>query len=173
MLPMPVSADELIETLESAKEENERSTLREGQVVTLPDEGEVWMTGDIHDHRSNLNKLIAAADLRKNPQPHLIIHELIHGDHFDPKGAEDSWNSLARAAELKCDFPSQVHFLLANHHLAQIHGEGIMKAGLSVCEAFNAGVKRDFGEHAISVTVAITELLLSFPLAVRDGRLFF
>jgi hypothetical protein len=173
MCRMAVSAEAVIETLESAKDENERSPLRAEQVVTLPESGEVWITGDIHDHRANLSKLIAAADLGNHPDRHLILHELIHGDHFDPKGAEDSWTSLARAAELKCDFPGQVHFLLANHDLAQIHGEGIMKAGLSVCEAFNAGVKRDFGEHATAVTVAITEFLLSFPLAVRARRLFF
>ena len=168
-----MSADQLIETLESAKDENERSALRRMQVVTLPDEGEVWMTGDIHDHRSNLAKLIAAADLANNPQRHVVLHELIHGDHFDDKGAEDSWVSLARVAELKCDFPDQVHFLLANHDLAQIHGEGIMKAGLSVCEAFNSGVKRDFKDGATSVSVAITEFLLSLPLAIRASNMFF
>jgi hypothetical protein len=171
---MPVtSADQLIETLESAKDENLHDSLRKGQTITLPSEGEVWMTGDLHDHRANLAKLITAADLKNNPQRHLVLHELIHGDHFDPSGAEDSWVSLARAAELKCDFPDQVHFLLANHDLAQIHGEGIMKAGLSVCEAFNSGIKRDFKESAAAVNVAITELLLSFPLAIRAGRLFF
>jgi len=170
---MAVSADELIETLEFAKDENERHPLRAGQTVTLPDEGEVWMTGDLHDHRSNLNKLIQAADLGNNPERHVVLHELIHGDHFDPSGAEDSWISLARAAELKCDFPRQVHFMLANHDLAQIHGEGIMKAGLSVCEAFNSGVKRDFKDQATGVTVAITEFLLSFPLAIRAGNMFF
>jgi len=74
---------------------------------------------------------------------------------------------LYQAAELKCTFPNQVHFLLANHDLAQIHGEGIMKAGLSVCEAFNAGVKRDFADRATLVTVAITEFLLTLPLAIR------
>ncbi len=168
-----VTADQLIETFESAKDENETSAMRKHQVVHLPDDGEVWMTGDIHDHRSNLNKVIAAADLANHPKRYLVLHELIHGDHFDPNGAEDSWISLARAAELKCDFPSQVHFLLANHDLAQIHGEGIMKSGLSVCEAFNAAVKRDFKEHGTSVTVAITEYLLSFPLAIRAGRMFF
>jgi len=173
MSAMPVSADEFIETLETAKDENERSSLREGQVVTLPDEGEVWMTGDIHDHRSNLAKLIAAADLANNPQRHVVLHELIHGDHYDQKGAEDSWVSLAKAAELKCDFPDQVHFMLANHDLAQIHGEGIMKAGTSVCEAFTAAVKRDFKDRATIVNVAITEFLLSFPLAIRAGSLFF
>ena len=109
-----------------------------------------------------------------NPQRHLILQELIHGDHFDDKGREGSWEMLYRAAELKCDFPSQVHFLFANHDLAQIHGEGIMKAGLSVCEAFNAGVKRDFGDRASTCNVAITEFLLSLPLAARthDGLFF-
>ena len=76
---------------------------------------------------------------------------------------------LVRAAGLKCDYSSQVHFLFANHDLAQIHGEGIVKGGMSVCEAFNAGVKRNFGSRRAAVHVAITELLLSFPLAVRTA----
>ena len=143
-------AEQVVEIFETAGEENKLSTMRSHQVVTLPAEGEVWMTGDIHDHRTNFNKLMRDADLANNPQRHLILHELIHGDHFDAKGAEDSWQTLYRAAELKCDFPNQVHFLLANHDLAQIHGEGIMKAGLSVCEAFTAGVKRDFGSTTAS-----------------------
>jgi hypothetical protein len=166
-------ADATVELLGSAGDENKLSKLRHEQVVVLPDEGEVWMTGDVHDHRSNLAKLIKGANLANNPQRHLILHELIHGDHYDQKGAEDSWVSLAKAAELKCDFPNQVHFMLANHDLAQIHGEGIMKAGTSVCEAFTAAVKRDFKDHATIVNVAITEFLLSFPLAIRAGSLFF
>jgi hypothetical protein len=42
-----------------------------------------------------------------------------------------------------------------------------MKAGASVCEAFNLGVKRDFGADRYKVQVAITEFLLSFPLGIR------
>src|SRR5438046_3040241 len=171
---MSLNADQVVETLQAAGEENQLSPLRQEQVVNLPSEGEVWMTGDIHDHRRNFEKLLKAVDLGNNPQRHLVLHELIHGDHFDPKGAEDSWQTLYKAAELKCDFPGQVHFLLANHDLAQIHGEGILKAGLSVCEAFNAAVKRDFGDRATLVTVAITEFLLSLPLAIRaHNGLFF
>ena len=170
---MPFDPDQVLETFQTATEENQLDSFRDQQVIMLPPEGELWVAGDMHDHRNNLRKLTAAADLGNNPQRHLILHELIHGDHFDPSGAEDSWISLARAAELKCDFPRQVHFMLANHDLAQIHGEGIMKAGLSVCEAFNSGVKRDFKDQATGVTVAITEFLLSFPLAIRAGNMFF
>jgi len=171
---MPHSAEQVVEVFGAATEENMLSPLREQQVVTLPGEGDVWMTGDLHDHRRNFDRLIRAADLGSNPERHLILHELIHGDRFDANGADGSWELLYRAAELKCDFPRQVHFLLANHDLAQIHGEGIMKAGLSVCEAFNAGVKRDFAGQAAMVNVAITEFLLSLPLAIRTHNgLFF
>jgi hypothetical protein len=164
---MAVSADHVIEVFETATEENQVSSLREQQVVKLPAEGEVWVAGDIHDHQRNFDKFVRAADLGNNPQRHIVLQELIHGDKVDAGGAEGSWEILYRAAELKCDYSSQVHFLLANHDLAQIHGEGIMKAGVSVCEAFNAGVRRDFRDRGSSVTVAITEFLLSLPLAVR------
>jgi hypothetical protein len=168
------SAEQAIETFSTAAEENVLSQLRHQQVVHLPPEGQVWMTGDIHDHRRNFDKLLHAADLRNHPDRHLVLHELIHGDHFDASGAEGSWITLYRAAELKCDLPGQVHFLLANHDLAQIHGEGIMKNGLSVCEAFTAGLKKDYGSGYHRVNVAITEFLLSFPLAIRTGTgLFF
>src|SRR5687768_784843 len=163
---MALDADHVIETFEAAREENKLSALRSGQVVHLPEEGEVWMTGDIHDHRQNFEKLIAAANLGENPQRHVVLHELIHGDYFDANKAEGSWLTLFRAAELKCDFPEQVHFLLANHDLAQIHGEGIMKAGLSVCEAFSAGVKQVFNNASDKVEIAMKEFLLSLPLGI-------
>ncbi|HEX8521526.1 MAG TPA: metallophosphoesterase [Tepidisphaeraceae bacterium] len=171
---MPLDPDRVAEAFAAATEENQLSTLRQMQVITLPPEGEVWIAGDIHDHRTNFRKITASADLAANPQRHLILQELIHGDHFDPAGAEGSWETLYKAAELKCDFPDQVHFIFANHDLAQIHGEGIMKAGLSVCEAFYAGIKRDFPSGYHAVNVALTEFLLSLPLAVRTpSGLFF
>ena len=142
-----INPDEVVETFSAASDENKLTAMRHEQVVHLPGEGEVWMTGDIHDHRNNFHKLITAADLANNPQRHLVLHELIHGDHFDADGAEDSWRMLYAAAAMKVEFPGQVHFLLANHDLAQIHGEGIMKSGLSVCEAFYNGVKRDLPKN--------------------------
>ena len=164
---MAISADHVIETFGTATEENQISSLREHQVINLPADSEIWIAGDIHDHTRNFEKFVRAADLGSNPQRHIILQELIHGDKIDPGGAEGSWEILYRAAELKCDHSGQVHFLLANHDLAQIHGEGIMKAGVGVCEAFNAGVKRDFGDRHAVVTVALSEFLLSLPLAVR------
>lgn len=171
---MPISAEHAIEVFSNATEENSLCSFRQNQVIYLPAEGEVWMTGDLHDHRRNFDKLIKAADLANNPRRHLVLHELIHGDRIDESGCDGSWEMLYKAAELKCDYPSQVHFLLANHDLAQIYGEGIMKNGMSVCEAFTAGLKRDFGDRTTTVSVAISEFQLSLPLAIRTGNgLFF
>jgi hypothetical protein len=164
---MEISADQAVETFQMASEENQIDALRDQQVINLPADAELMIAGDIHDHRRNFDKLVRTADLANNPQRHLILQELIHGDHYDASGAEESWMTLHRAAELKCDYSGQVHFLLANHDLAQIHGEGIMKAGLSVCEAFTKGVKNAFGTKNAMVNVAITEFLLSLPLAIR------
>jgi hypothetical protein len=172
---LELSAEQAVETFEAAKEELELSPLRQGQTVTLPGKGSVVMSGDLHDHRTNFRKLQHVADLGSGSDRHLVLHELIHGEHFDDEGREDSWTMLYQAAELLLDFPQQVHFLLANHDLAQIHGEGISKGGLSVCEAFTAAVKRDFGASYMSVELAITEFLLALPLAVRapQAGLFF
>lgn len=167
------SSTTVIDALQDATQENQLCHYRKAQTTHLPEEGELFMTGDLHDHRSNFAKLLHAADLGRHPDRHLILHELIHGDHYDANGAEDSWQTLYQAAVLKLDFPEQVHFLMANHDLAQIHGEGISKGGASVCEAFNKAIKRDFGTDAGRVQVALTEFLLSFPLAARVAdRLF-
>jgi hypothetical protein len=164
---MPPSPERVIEAFNIASEENEISPLRAYNLVKLPEEGEVWIAGDIHDHRRNFEKLLQSADLENNPRRHLVLQELLLGDRFNSNGAEGSWEMLFQAAELKCDFPGQVHFLLANHDLAQIHGEGILKGGLSVCEAFSAGIKEVFDTRADHVEVAVKQFLLSLPLAVQ------
>src|SRR5437868_837177 len=68
-----LDADQVVETFGAAGDENKLSPLRHEQVVHLPAEGEVWMTGDIHDHRTNFAKLIAAADLDHHPKRHLVL----------------------------------------------------------------------------------------------------
>src|SRR5689334_6779586 len=95
----PLDADQVIETFAAAGDENKLSPLRKGQVVTLPETGEVWMSGDMHDHRTNFRKFIEAADLPNHPDRHIVLHELIHGDHYDTSGAEDSWRMLYQSAE--------------------------------------------------------------------------
>ncbi|MEM7807950.1 MAG: metallophosphoesterase [Planctomycetota bacterium] len=162
-------ADQVVEAFEAAREELQLHPNRKGQVIDLPAEGSAVFSGDLHDNRTNWRKLKHVARVADDSSRHLLLHELIHGDHFDDEGREDSWRMLFEAVELFLDFPEQVHFVLANHDLAQIHGEGISKGGLSVCEAFTGALKRDFGGDKGRVEVAIVEFLLALPLGVRMG----
>jgi serine/threonine-protein phosphatase PP1 catalytic subunit len=41
---------------------------------------------------------------------------------------------------------------------------------VSVCDGFNKGIKRDFGDARYKVQVAVTEFLLSSPLAIRTAN---
>ena len=68
---MSYDADQVLEVFATATEENRMDSLRQEQTIVLPAEGELWVAGDIHDHRNNFRKLILAADLGNNPQRQL------------------------------------------------------------------------------------------------------
>ena len=62
-----------------AAELNRSCPLLRGSVLQLPDYGQVVMTGDIHGHTRNFEKLKRFCDLELTPIRHVILHELIHG----------------------------------------------------------------------------------------------
>lgn len=138
---------------------------RRGATVHLPDQGRLLMTGDIHDHGLNFQRIIKHARLGRDDSHHLVIHELIHGE-ARINGRDMSVRILAKAAALKLQYPSQVYHLQSNHELAQISGEGIIKHGQSVVETFNHGVEFIYGQEAPRVNEAIEKYVRSLPLAV-------
>lgn len=142
------------------------SPLRRGACVDLPWRGRLLMTGDIHDHLSNFMKVIHLAALHQSPDRHLILHELIHGPST-VNGVDLSVRILLRAATLKLAYPGQVHFLQANHDIAQLGGEGIAKNGKSVTKAFDDGIDYIYPDGAEAVRAAVHTFIRSHPLAVR------
>lgn len=141
---------------------------RQGNVVLLPSESEIVISGDIHGHRGNLAKVLDYADLPRHPQRILVLQELIHGQ-MDPKtGLDRSIELLMRAARLKLTCPNLL-FVMGNHDLAQVTGNEITKEGRGVCKAFTQGLAEAFGPLAAEVSTAVNEFLLSLPLAVRAG----
>lgn len=139
---------------------------RRRSVVDLPSSGEVFMTGDLHDHAVNYQKILKLTDLRGCPGRHLILHEVVHGPHR-VNGMDLSIRTLAKVAVLKTTYPDRVHQLLSNHELAQLTGEVILKGGVSVVEAFNTGVEFLYTDQAGRVREAMDRYLRSLPLAVR------
>ena len=166
------------QTLRDAAEAFRGDPLRQGNTVHLPDSGHLIVTGDLHDHQLNFQRILklAALDPASPPPPHsrgsgngprhLILHEVIHGpDRLN--GADLSIRMLTRCAALKLRFPQQVHILLSNHELAQMQGEGITKHGVSVVDAFDLGVEYLYGDAAAEVQHAVEDYVRSLPLAVR------
>lgn len=152
--------------LRQAAAANQDCCLRRGATDELPARGRLVMTGDLHDHVPNLQRIVQLAGLRDDPDHHLILHEAIHGP--DLSGGRDlSVRTLARVAAVKAAYPTQVHLLQSNHELAQLLGEGIMKTSLNVVEAFDAGLVHLYGDAADMVHEAIEDYILSLLLAVR------
>ncbi len=161
-------ADEAARIFRTAARLNLESALRRGSVVHLPDYGQAVMTGDLHGHTKNFEKLRKYAMLERAGARHVILHEMIHADLETLHSEDHSHELLLACARYKCEFPEQVHFLQSNHELAQLTGYVIAKNGRMVLDEFRDAVEISYGvDRADLVLAAIDEFLASFPLAVR------
>jgi hypothetical protein len=165
-------ADTVVRLFQQAAAANRDCPLRRGAAVHLPARGRLVMTGDLHDHSINLQRILTLAALHEDPDHHVILHEAVHGPN-PVNGLDLSVRTVARVAAAKVRFPGQVHLLQSNHELAQLLGEGIMKISVNVVEAFDAGLMKLYGGRAEAVHDALQDYILSLLLAVRcDNRLF-
>lgn len=163
------NAEAVADALRAGAAANRGASCRTGSIDRVEAPGRLIATGDIHDNPINFAKVVEAAGLGDEPAgdpSHLTLHEIIHPPTL-VGGMDFSYRGLTRVAALKARFPEHVHTLLANHELAQVVGAGIVKNGVRVVEAFNAGVEYVFGEDADVVHDAIREFVLSMPLALR------
>ncbi|MEM6749031.1 MAG: hypothetical protein AAF612_01040 [Planctomycetota bacterium] len=151
---------------DAAAAANRDDPRRSGSLIHLPPEGRLLVSGDLHDHRGNLAKLLGRADLAAGPDRMLVLQEVIHGPH-KMRGMDLSVRILAEIACLRASRPGQVWVLQSNHELAQYLGRGITKGGASVCEAFDQGLEFMFAGDAPAVTEAMRRYLRSLPLALR------
>ena len=146
---------------------NRSCQYRKGNVINLPGEGKVIVAGDLHGHRRNFERIQKVSDLKNNPSTHVILQEIIHGGPEDDYGGCLSWRLLFDAIRYKIEFPNQVHILLGNHDTATIGNTPVLKAGKEMNRAFQSAMQRHFENHYEKVFAAMTEYMLSQPLAIR------
>lgn len=171
------SPDEVAQTLREGAEANRTASCRQGSIDLIKAPGQLIATGDTHDHPKNFSAIIAAAGLdgEFGSQPkHLTLHEIIHPDMKQslpgqPPPVDTSYQGLTRVAKLKAQYSEFVHFLLANHELAQAIDSLIVKNGVRCVEAFNAGIDQEFPNpiDAEAVRDAVKEFVFSMPIALR------
>lgn len=156
-----------IDTFRQAAQLNLEDPIRQGSLLCFPSFCHVVMTGDLHGHRRNFEKLVSFCGLEHTPIRHVVLHELIHSEPVG-FGADRSIELLLDAAQWKTFFPEQVHFLQSNHELAQLQGHDITKGGRLVTDDFERGIAEIFGTNRIEPLIeAMNGFIASFPLAGR------
>jgi hypothetical protein len=161
-------ADAACRALHEAAELNREDPNRRGSLLEFGSAGQLVMTGDMHGHVANFDKLQRYCKLENNRGRFVILHELIHnGD--GPENLDLSIDLLVRAAEWKVAFPDNVFFLQSNHELAQLRGQEITKGGRSVIQEFERGVAYRYGARTPEVLKGVRQYLASLPLAARTA----
>lgn len=164
----------IIDLLEKGVQVNLSDKFRQGNIIQLPIGCDFIATGDIHGHQRNYERIVKFADLKNNPDRHLILHEIIHGGPEDEQGGCLSYKLLFEAVQLKIDYPDRVHMIMANHDTSYISNGQVMKNGKEMNRSMRQAIEREFSEHSEDIKKVITNLLVSQPLAVRsENRIWF
>jgi Icc-related predicted phosphoesterase len=157
----------IIELLKKGTQANHEDKLRKGNLVELPARGSLIITGDLHGHRRNFERIVTFADLQNNPDRHVILQEIIHGGPEDSHGGCLSYRLLFDVVRYKLAFPGQVHFLLANHDTAFIVDSKVMKDGREMNQAMCMALEGQYKKQYNEIIQAMKQFLFSQPLAVK------
>ena len=87
------------------------------------------ITGDLHGHKRNFDRIVELADLENYPRRHLILQEIVHQLASWKRDRDLSFLVLEKVAQLKVDYPDRVHILMGNHELAELQGHEVFKDG--------------------------------------------
>ncbi len=139
---------------------------RRGCVSLIEGRGSLLVTGDLHDNPRHLAKVMKQSRIAEDPEAHLILQELIHGEGLT-NGLDLSYLMLVKVATLALEHPGRVHILLANHELAQMAGHSVSKGGGCMTTLFDQGLVAVFGDKAELVAAAIGDFVRALPLAAR------
>jgi len=157
----------IIDLLNKAAEANKADKFRQGNLINLPAEGRLIVTGDIHGHQRNFERITAFADLANNPETHLILQEIIHGGPEDSHGGCLSYRLLFDVIRYKLKSPDRIHIIMGNHDTAFINNSKVMKNSKEMNLAMCSALEREFGRRSEDIKLAIRQFLFSQPLAVR------
>ena len=156
---------DLINLLNTGTRLNQHDALRNGNMLSFPGLGDLIVAGDLHNHHRNFQRIRTVAALDEHPQRHVILQEIVHGGLLGADGGDHSLDMLLKAIAWADKFPGQVHFLLANHDLAQVYGHPIMKDGYDLTDRFSRYFKIRAGSQLTAANQAFRSFILTMPLA--------
>lgn len=156
-----------IEVFAQATSQTISDRFRRGDVIYLPAEGDLLITGDIHGNLENFRRIQEIAKLDSFPGRHVVIHELLHNIYNEDFQGDYSYECLLEAARWKNAHPDQVHYIMGNHELCELQGKEIMKDGKPIPLVFGAGSARRFGGSGGQLRDVCKALLKSLPIGVH------
>jgi hypothetical protein len=157
----------IIDLLKRGTEANKADKFRRGNLICLPAGIRLIVTGDLHGHRRNFERIVSFADLDNNPDTHIILQEIIHGGPEDPQGGCISYQLLFDVVGYKLKFPDRIHIVMGNHDTAFISDLEVLKEGREMNRSMRLALKRQFDKDSTDIELAIKQLLLSQPLALK------
>lgn len=160
-------AQTTIDLLTQGIQANQTDQFRRGNLICPPAQGSLVVSGDLHGHRRNYERIVAYAGLADHPDRHLVLQEIIHGGPEDHAGGCLSYQLLLDVIRLKLDFPDRVHLVMGNHDTACITMSDVMKNGKEMNRAMSSALDREFQDASDDVKLAIRQFLFSQPLAVK------
>lgn len=160
-----MTARQVINLLEDSALANRSHPQRNGAMLHLPGVGELIVVGDLHNHQRNFERIQKYAALGKHPKRYVILQELIHGGPLGNQGQDTSFDMLIATLRWARDFPGRVHFLMANHDLAQVQQAPVMKDGYNLTQRFNQHLELLYGNSAVEVGAALKNFVFSQALA--------
>jgi hypothetical protein len=159
-----------IDLLNKGIKANLSDPYRQGNLVHIPAKGSLIVSGDIHGHQRNLERIITFSELACYPDRHVVLHEIIHGGPQGDEGSCLSYTLLLEAIKFKIQFPDQVHFILGNHDTAFITDAEVMKEGRPMNQALCHALEQQFHSAWRDVKTTLQTFLLSQALAVRTAN---
>jgi len=163
----------IIDLLNKGIKANNADKCRRDNLIYLPAEGSVIVTGDLHGHRRNFERTVAFADLTNNPDRHVVLQEVIHGGPEDSHGGCLSFRLLFDVIRYKLNFPDRVHVILGNHDTAFINNSEVMKDGREMNRAMRQAIGREYPKAGSEILLTMRQYMFSQPLAVKtDSRIW-
>ena len=160
----------MLEVLNQGINANHEDKFRRKNIILLPLSGELVISGDLHGHQRNLDRIITYSDLENHPERHVVFQEIIHGGPKTEEGGCLSYRILLQVVRYKLQFPDQVHLIIGNHDTAFITNTEVVKDGREMNRAVALALKQEFPETHAEISQALQDFLFSQPLAVKTAN---
>ncbi|MCF7975525.1 MAG: metallophosphoesterase [Phycisphaerae bacterium] len=160
----------MLELLNQGIKANLEDRFRKKNLILLPTSGDLIISGDLHGHQRNFERIATYSDLEHHPDRHVIFQEIIHGGPKTEEGGCLSYRILLNVIRYKIQFPDQVHMIIGNHDTAFFTHTEVMKDGREMNRAMEMALTEEFPKDHAEISQGLQDFLFSQPLAIKTGN---